>query len=129
MFFLLIFSQDRLMILLIAVFLPASPFTNFGDFCQPPNPPRLLFWVKFASLPVYSVLPLYLKLESTTLTNSKSQWEYRQRSQFFSYANKGSWKRTKGKSRLVSLWKMQRDVYQWWEFVLPWEKWSPGWNS
>ena len=46
---------------LIAVFLPASPFINFGDFCQPP---RLLFSPKFASLPVYSALPFYLKLES-----------------------------------------------------------------
>ena len=52
---------------LIAVFLPVSPFIptslfiNFGDFCQPP---RLLFWLKFASLPVYSALPFYLKLES-----------------------------------------------------------------
>ena len=46
---------------LIAVFLLASPFINFGDFCQPPClllPPRLLFWPKFASLPVYSALPL-----------------------------------------------------------------------
>ena len=45
---------------LIAVFFPASPFINFGDFCQPPSvlhPPRLLFWPKFASLPVYSALP------------------------------------------------------------------------
>ena len=52
---------------LIAVFLPASPFINFGDICQPPcflHPPRLLFWLKFASLPVYSVLPCYLKLKS-----------------------------------------------------------------
>ena len=48
---------------LIAVFLQAfpyiptphpPPFINFGDFCQPP---RLLFWPKFASLPVYSALP------------------------------------------------------------------------
>ena len=51
---------------LIAVFLPASPFIptspfiNFGDFCQTP---RLLFWLKFASLPVYSALLFYLKLE------------------------------------------------------------------
>ena len=30
----------------------------------------------------------------------------------FSYANKGSRKRTKGKSTLVSLWKMQGHVYQ-----------------
>ena len=72
MFFLLIFSQDHLMILflmkfLIAVFLEASPFINFGDFCQPPrllHPPRLLFWAKFASLPVYPALPFCLKLES-----------------------------------------------------------------
>ena len=46
---------------LIALFLPASPFINFGDFCQPP---RLLFSPKFASLPVYSALPFYLKLEN-----------------------------------------------------------------
>ena len=45
---------------LIAVFLPASPFINFGDFCQTA---RLLFWLKFASLPVYSALLFYLKLE------------------------------------------------------------------
>ena len=53
---------------LIAVFLPASPFINFGDICQPPHllhTPRLLFWPKSASLPVYSALPFYLKLEST----------------------------------------------------------------
>ena len=54
---------------LIAVFLPASPFINFGDICQPPHllhPPRLLFWLKFASVPVYSAPPpFYLKLEST----------------------------------------------------------------
>ena len=45
---------------LIAVFLPASPFINFGDICQPPHllhPPRLLFWLKFASVPVYSAPP------------------------------------------------------------------------
>ena len=45
----------------VAVFLPASPFINFGDFRQPP---RLLFWPKFVSLSVYSALPFYLKLES-----------------------------------------------------------------
>ena len=47
----LIFSQDHLMILflmkfLIAVFLEASPFINFGDFCQPPrllHPPVCYF--------------------------------------------------------------------------------------
>ena len=50
---------------LIAVFLPASPFINFGDFCQPP---RLLFWPKFTSLPVYSTLAYYLKLESIELS-------------------------------------------------------------
>ena len=63
---------------LIAVFLPASPFINFGDICQPPHllhPPRLLFWLKSASVPVYSAPPaplpppppppFYLKLEST----------------------------------------------------------------
>ena len=56
---------------LIAVFLPASPFINFGDFCQPPrllHPPRLLFWPKFTSLPVYSTLAYYLKLESIELS-------------------------------------------------------------
>ena len=53
----------------------------------------------------------------------------RRRSQFSSYANKRSWKRTKGKFRLVYLWKMQSHVYQCREFVLPWEKWSLGWNS
>ena len=41
-------------------FIPTSPFINFGDFCQPP---RLLFWPKFASLSVYFALPFYLKLE------------------------------------------------------------------
>ena len=45
----------------VAVFLPVSPFINFGDFRQPP---RLLSWPKFASLSVYSALPFYLKLES-----------------------------------------------------------------
>ena len=59
---------------LIAVYLPASPFfltspfINFGDFCQPSRLlhfPCLLFWQKFASLPVYSTLPFYLKLKST----------------------------------------------------------------
>ena len=67
MFFLLIFSQGRLVKFLIAVFLPASPFINFEDFRQPPrllHSPCLLFWPKFASLPVYSTLPFYLKLES-----------------------------------------------------------------
>ena len=45
---------------LIAVFLPVSPFINFGDFCQPPrllHPPRLLLWPKFARLPVYFAPP------------------------------------------------------------------------
>ena len=28
------------------------------------HPPRSSFWPKFASLPVYSALPLYLKLKS-----------------------------------------------------------------
>ena len=50
---------------LIAVFLVASPFIYFGDFCQPP---LLLFWPKFASLLVYSALPFYLKFEG----NAKS---------------------------------------------------------
>ena len=49
---------------LIAVFLPASPYINFGDFWQPP---RLIFWLKFASLPVYSALPFYLKLENNII--------------------------------------------------------------
>ena len=58
---------------LIVVFLPASPFIptspfiNFGGFCHPPrllHPPGLLFWQKFTSIPVYSVLPFYLTLES-----------------------------------------------------------------
>ena len=55
---------------IITVFLPASPFIpispliNFRDFCQPP---RLLFWPKFTSFPVYSALPFYLKLESTSI--------------------------------------------------------------
>ena len=52
----------------IAVFLPASPFINFGDFCQPPSllhPPHLLFWSNSASLTVYSALPFYLKLDSS----------------------------------------------------------------
>ena len=53
----------------------------------------------------------------------------RRRRQFCSYANKRSWKRTKRKSRLVYLWKMQSHVYQCREFVLPWERWSLGWNS
>ena len=38
-------------------------------FCQTPyllQPPRLLFWPKFASLPVYSALPFCLKFESNT---------------------------------------------------------------
>ena len=55
---------------LIAVLLPASSFNptsmfiNFGDFCQPPC---LLFWPKFASLPVSSALPFYLKFDSKIL--------------------------------------------------------------
>ena len=61
----------------IAAFLPASPFIstspfiNFGDFCQPVHllhPPRLLFWSKFVSLPVYSVLLFYLKLKNNLKT-------------------------------------------------------------
>ena len=81
---------------LIVVFLPASPFINFGDFFAnlpvyytlpvyyfdwnlPAYPfiilteicqhPRLLFWLKFASIPVYSALSFYLKLESISLIN------------------------------------------------------------
>ena len=46
---------------LIVVFLPDSPFINFEDSCQPP---RLLFWSKFASPPVYSALLFCLKLGS-----------------------------------------------------------------
>ena len=86
MFFLIIFSQDRLMIFismkfLIAVFLPAcpfiptSPFINFGDFCKPPHllhHPRLLFWQKFSSLPIYSALLFYLNLESRWKTSRYS---------------------------------------------------------
>ena len=50
---------------LIAVFLLASPFINFGDFSPLLlHSPRLLFWPKFASLPVYSALLFDLKLES-----------------------------------------------------------------
>ena len=52
----------------VSPFIPTSPFINFGDFCQPPrllHPPHLLFWLKFASLPVHSTLPFNLKLEST----------------------------------------------------------------
>ena len=33
-------------------------------------PPRLLFWLKFASLPVYSALPFYLKLETIRRSSS-----------------------------------------------------------
>ena len=59
---------------LIAVFLPASPFIltsqfiNFRDICQTP---RLWFWPKFTSLPVYSALPFCLKLESRQKTAVK----------------------------------------------------------
>ena len=52
----------------VSPFIPTSPFINFRDFCQPPrllHPPHLLFWLKFASLPVHSTLPFNLKLEST----------------------------------------------------------------
>ena len=57
---------------LMAVFLLASPFIptflfiNFGGFCQTLrllHPPHLLFWPQFASLPIYSALPFYLKLK------------------------------------------------------------------
>ena len=63
--------------LLIIVFLPASPFINFGDFYQPPRllqPPLLLFWPKFASLPVYSTFPFYLKLESRRITMHRGSY-------------------------------------------------------
>ena len=76
-----IFSQDRLMILFqwsfnccVFASLPVYfnlPFINFGDFCQPVHllhPPRLLFWSKFVSLPVYSVLLFYLKLKNNLKT-------------------------------------------------------------
>ena len=49
------------------LFIPTSPFINLGGFCLPPRllrPLRLLFWSKFASLPVFSTHPFYLKLES-----------------------------------------------------------------
>ena len=51
---------------LIAV--SASPFIDFGNFCQPArllHSRRLLFWPKYANLPVYSTLPFYLKLKSS----------------------------------------------------------------
>ena len=47
-------------------FIPTSPFNNLGDFGQPP---RLLFWPKFACLSVYSALSFYLKLESNEKPN------------------------------------------------------------
>ena len=57
------------------LFIPTSRFINFGgDFCQPPrllHRSRLLFWPKFTSLPVYSVLAFYFKLESTNNRSSK----------------------------------------------------------
>ena len=56
---------------LIIVFLPASPFINFGDFYQPP---LLLFWSKLASLPVYSTLPFYLKLKSRHITMHRGSY-------------------------------------------------------
>ena len=52
-------------------FIPTSSFINFGDFCQPPrllHPSRSLFGLKFASIPVYSALPFYLKLESKVIS-------------------------------------------------------------
>ena len=71
---------------LIAVFLPASPcipttspFINFENFCQPPrllHPLLLLFWPKFVSLPVYSTLPFYLKLESRRITMHRESSYY-----------------------------------------------------
>ena len=42
---------------LIAVFLPASPYINFGDFCQPP---------------FYSARPFYLKLASTVAASERN---------------------------------------------------------
>ena len=52
---------------LIALFLLASPFINFGDFCQPLcllQPPCLLFWLKFAGSP--SVWSSRVLVNSTT---------------------------------------------------------------
>ena len=64
-------------------FIPTFPFIKFGGFCQPPcwlRRPRLLFWPKFASLPVYSVLPFYLKLESKCRakwsSNISQTWDF-----------------------------------------------------
>ena len=69
---------------LIAVFLPASrfiptfPLINFGDFrTRLLHPPRLLFWPKFASLPVYFALPFYLKFKS--ISRSCDQTDHRNR--------------------------------------------------
>ena len=58
-------------------YIPTSPFTNFGDFCQAPrllHPSHLLFWPKFASLPVYSTLPFYLKLKSMLFSRNTWIW-------------------------------------------------------
>ena len=79
MFFLLIFLQDRLMILfqwnLQLLCFCQSPrlfqlpcLLPLEIFCQPPHLlhlPRLLFWPESASLLLYSALPFYLKLKST----------------------------------------------------------------
>ena len=43
-------------------FITPSPFIILTEICQHPrllHPPRLLFWLKFASIPVYSALPVY----------------------------------------------------------------------
>ena len=48
------------------LFIPISPFINFGDFSQPPfllHPLILLFWAKLSNLLIYFALPFYLKLE------------------------------------------------------------------
>ena len=58
-------------------YIPTSPFTNFGDFCQAPrllHPSHLSFWPKFASLPVYSTLPFYLKLKSMLFSRNTLIW-------------------------------------------------------
>ena len=58
-------------------FIPTSPFINFGDFRQSPrllHPSFLLFWPKFASLPIYSALPFYLNLESTRMTMHRGSY-------------------------------------------------------
>ena len=61
----------------IVVFLRTSPFINFGDFYQAPrllHPSHLLFWPKFASLPVYFILPFYLKFKSMLFSRNSWIW-------------------------------------------------------